>query len=469
MIFDTTNVDLHDARQYSKQVLAAFSGTILAISDGMTFAWTSPMTLYLISEESHIKTTKEAVEWLETAFLVGCLSGIPLTLYSVDKFGRKRSLVFVSLMMLFGWLLIGFANQMIYLFLARVLAGIASNMVYVVCPMYMSELSDENIRGLLSGIMMVMDHAGSLLVYSLGTRTPYYVSPLLGCSIVMFQIIIFSFMPDSPFYLVSINQLQKAKEALIYFKPYKCPDNEIKTIQQMLHNEQSERRSALDIFRSKTNRKVLTIITFLNLSPQLLGYSVIVMNLHVILEAAGSIYINSYNTGIISGVIMLVATIICSVSVDKFGRRILIMVSSIISGLCVLALAVYFNFKFADFNTEAISWIPIVSVIIFCLFFKIGIGIIPMIVNAEIAPSSIRAVSVTYGDGLKIFGSIISIQIYQFVTKAAGLFVPFYIYSCWAFILALYTFLYIPETKGHSLEEIQRILHNDGNNQQIQE
>ncbi|XP_072378116.1 facilitated trehalose transporter Tret1-like [Diabrotica undecimpunctata] len=461
MTFRTENVAVTRIAKFLPQIIAGFAGTLLAISDGMTFAWTSPMTIYLTSKESHIRTTKEVVEWLETAFLCGCFCGIPITLYTVDKFGRKKSLVLVSVMMLVGWILIGLANRMIYIFAARVLAGIASNMVYVACPMYNAEIADEKIRGFLSAIMMVMDHTGSLIIYAIGPYTPFYTAPLLGSVIVIFQIIVFSFMPDSPFYLISSGKIADAHKALTFFKPYKDADDEINVISSSIESEKSEKGQKLSIFDTKVNRKVLTIITVLNLTPQMLGYPVIIMNLHIILKAAGSIYMDFSLAAITAGSIMLAATIFCSVSVDRFGRRILLLVSSTVSGCCVLALAVYFHLQALSYNTIPVSWIPIVSVFIFCLFFKIGIGIVPLIVNAEIAPGNIKAIAVTYGDGLKIVGSIISVQIYQFVTKATGLYLPFYIYSCSAVVLGIFTFFWIPETKGHSLEEIQKILKSD--------
>ncbi|XP_056646556.1 facilitated trehalose transporter Tret1-like isoform X4 [Diorhabda sublineata] len=443
---------------YARQIIAAITGTLFAISDGMTYGWTSPMIPYLISPDSHIKTTKHEAEWLETALLCGSLGGLPLTIYLVDKFGRKKSLLFASITILIGWLLIALGDKMIYLFIGRFLCGMAGDMAFVACPMYMAEISDQKIRGFLSGMVYIMVHIGTLLVYCLGPYTPYYMTPLLGSFFVITEVLVFYFMPESPYYLLYKKKEKKARKALEFFKPYSNVDEEVIEITKMLERESSQKGRFQDLIFVKSNRKAITIMAVLNSGQHLCGYTVILMNLHLILESAGSKYMDSSHAAIIFASIMLIATGFSSLQVDKYGRRVLLMISSILSGLCVLTLAVYFHLKYLNFNLGSVSWIPIVSVMVYACVFKLGVGIVPIIVTAEIFPTNMKAIGMTMADAMFILGGILAIQIYQIFSRTFHIFVPFYFFGAFGFFVAIFTFFFIPETKGRSLDEIQSIL-----------
>ncbi|XP_050499579.1 facilitated trehalose transporter Tret1-like isoform X2 [Diabrotica virgifera virgifera] len=425
----------------------------------MTYAWTSPMVPYLTSNSSHIETNHEEAEWLEACYLYGSLCGLPLTLYSVNKFGRKASVIYASVGVLTSWALIGLGDKMIYLFVGRFLSGAAADMAYVACPMYVSEFADERIRGFLSGLVMVMDHTGSLIIYALGPFTPYYVVPVLASTLVSANILLLVyFIPESPYFLLENNRVEEATKAIKFFKSYKNIEEEVNQISLALERKKNNSGSFKHILSSKYNQISLTIIVALNLVPQLLGYSTIVMNLHIILDSAQTVHINSSHAAILYGSIMWIASIFCSVLVDRFGRKLLIIISAVVSGMCLFVLAVYFHLQYLGFNVVPIGWLPIASVMTYGLFFKIGIGIIPLIVTAEIAPDTIKAFSVALGDCLFIVGGIVSVQLYQFVTKVTGMFVPMYIYFIWAIVLIIFTIFYVPETKGKSLDDIQKML-----------
>ncbi|XP_072378115.1 facilitated trehalose transporter Tret1-like [Diabrotica undecimpunctata] len=446
-------------KDFLPQVFAALSGCLFAISDGMTYAWTSPMVPYLTSNSSHIETTHTEAEWLEACYLYGSLAGLPLTLYSVNKFGRKASVVYASVMALVSWLLIGLGDKMIYLFVGRLISGAAADMAYVACPMYVSEFADERIRGFLSGLVMVLDHTGSLIIYGLGPFTPYYVVPLLAFILISSNMVLLVyFVPESPYFLLENNRVEEATKAIKFFKSYKDTEEEINQISLALERKKNNSGSFKHILSSRYNRISLMIIVALNLVPQLLGYATIVMNLHVILDSAQTVHINTAHAAILYGGIMWIASIFCSILVDRFGRKLLIIISAVVSGLCLFVLACYFHLQYLGFNVIPISWLPIASVMTYALFFKIGIGIVPMIVTAEIAPDTIKAFAVALGDCLFIAGGIISVQLYQFATKVTGMFVPMYIYFLWAIILILFTIFYLPETKGKSLDDIQKML-----------
>ncbi|KAJ8938238.1 hypothetical protein NQ314_011567 [Rhamnusium bicolor] len=435
-----------------------YSGSLFAISDGMTYAWTAPMIPYLISEKSHLKTTLHEAEWLETTVMAGALCGLPTTIYFVDKIGRKKSILLATFVQMMTWIAIGFGDKMIYLFVARFFAGMAGDMAFVAAPMYVAEIADQKIRGFLSGVIYLMMLMGCVIVYSVGPFLPYYVTPIIGVGVTVTELFIFAFMPESPYYLFYKNKPEMAKKSLQYFRPNINIEKEIDEISSAITRQKTEKGRIQDLFLVNSNRKAVVIMTVLNGGQHFCAISIILMNLHLILEAAGSTYLDSSTAAIIFAVIMLAAATVASFQIDKYGRKVLLITSSVLTGICLLSIAIYFNLKNCDYNILDVSWIPMVSVMIYAATFKIGLGIVPIVVTSEIFPARMKAMGMTMADAMYVGWSIFCLQIYQWLTASYGLHVPFYLFSVCSFSITIFTILFIPETKGKSLEEIQFLL-----------
>ncbi|KAF7274537.1 hypothetical protein GWI33_012807, partial [Rhynchophorus ferrugineus] len=362
------------------QILAAVTGTLVAASDGMSFGWTSPMVPYLLSDKTHIYTTEKQAEWLETISLIGAFCGLPFTIYFVDKIGRKKSLLLAAVVVLLNWIAIGLANRIEYVFVARFFAGMAGDMSFVAAPMYIAEIADSKIRGFLSSIIYIMMLIGLLLVYCLGPYAPFYTIPIVGCILSGVQLLVYSFQPESPYYLLYKNRYDEAKESLKRLRATNADlDKELQEINTGIERQKLEKGRPQDLFLIPSNRKAIVIMTVLNGGQHMASISVMYMNLHPILNAAGSIYLNNNITAIVFALIMLFASMFACFTIDKFGRKVILIVSSFLSALCLLALAVYFHLQYMKYDVSAVSWIPIVSVLIYAGAFKYGLGLVPIV------------------------------------------------------------------------------------------
>ncbi|KAJ8954670.1 hypothetical protein NQ318_011361 [Aromia moschata] len=392
------------ASTFGENDIYALPGTLYAISDGMTYGWTAPYIPYLISDESHIQTTKHEAEWLETALLLGSFSGLPLTIYLVDRIGRKKSLLLASFVVLLAWIAIALGNRIEYIFAARYFCGMCGNMAFVAAPMYVAEIADQKIRGFLSSIIYIMMLLGCLVVYCVGPFLPFYVSPIIGGTVAALELLTFSFMPESPHYLVSKNRIEQAKKSIEYFKKNCDVEKELKDISETLERQSTEKGRIIDLILVSSNRKGLLIMTVLNGGQHLCAYTVILMNLHLILESAGSIYLESSLAAILFAAIMLGAACVASFTIDKYGRKALLIFSSVLTGCCLLSIAIYFHLKLIGYDILNISWIPVVSIMVYAAAFKIGIGLVPIVITAEIFPPKLKAIGMTLADAMFIVG-----------------------------------------------------------------
>ncbi|XP_028144669.1 facilitated trehalose transporter Tret1-like [Diabrotica virgifera virgifera] len=447
------------------QLLAVLSGTLNAISDGMQYGWTAPVLPILLGPDSPVPITEWEGEMLETFLWVGSLSCLPLTMYLVDKIGRKNSILLAAVLTLTVWVITALAPSVEYLYVARFLAGTASNTAYVSTPMYIAEIAEQKIRGFLSSLIYLMMLLGIFLIYAVAPYIPYYAHCTLGAILACLELGIFPFMPESPYFLVFKGKHEEAKKSLEWLRPEGADvETELNEINAAIERQKTEKDKIWDLFIVPSYRKGIIIMFVLNGAQHFSSISVLLMNLHIILEAAGSTYIDPATAGILFAFILLLAATVASVSVDKYGRRTLLISSSLLTGICLFILAVYFTVKNSGYDTASVSWIPIVCIMVYACVFKLGLGLVPIVLAPELFPANVKGYGMTLVDATYVIASLLSLQIYQRLADNFGLEYPFYVFSISCIFTAIFSYFVVPETKGKSLEEIQMIL--KGNNKE---
>ncbi|XP_028137923.2 facilitated trehalose transporter Tret1-like [Diabrotica virgifera virgifera] len=441
------------------QLVAVLSGTLSAISNGMYYAWTAPLLPILQGPDSPVEINNSQAEWLENSFFLGAFCGVWATMYLVDKIGRKKSMLLASFVMFSGWVVTAVAPKVEYIIAARAFAGAAGDIAFVATPMYIAEIADHKIRGFLSSSVYIMMLIGILLIYSVAPFVPFYVHCILGASFDLTQMIILPFMPETPYYLLSKNKPDDALHSLIRLREKEHDvKKELENIKLAVDRQKAEQGRILDLFVVSSNRRAIFVMALLNTAQHFSGISVFLMNIHIILEAGDSIYLEPRIAAIMFSAIMVIAASVASMTIDKYGRKTLLIFSSLLSGICVLVLAMFFSFKNGGIDTTNYSWIPTVCVMLYALSFKLGLGMVPIVLTAELFPANMKAFGMAIADGFYVGASLLSLQVYQRLTQYFGLEYPFYVFSCFCVIAALSTFIFIPETKGKTLEEIQMIL-----------
>ncbi|CAG9769810.1 unnamed protein product [Ceutorhynchus assimilis] len=452
-------------RHLLPQVVATLLGTMMAMSDGMSYGWTSPMIPYFKSNESHIANVTEFdTELMETIVLYGATTGLPFTILGVNYLGRKNCMIISAAVGCICWIILLVTNSLALVFTARFFCGMAGDMCFVAAPMYIAEIADPRIRGFLSALIYLMMLVGIVTVYAVGSLAPYSAVPIIGIIITACQVIFFPFMPESPYYLIYNNKNESAKKSLVRLRGVNADiDNEIMEIKQAVDRQKSEKSRLQDVVLIKSNRRALIIMLILNTAQHFVGISVILMNLHVILDEAGSVYMKSSTAAITFSVIMLCFATFASGIIDKFGRRILLVSSATLTGIILLVIAVYFHLKNLEYDVLFISWVPAVGIMIYAATFKLGMGLVPIVMTAEVFPTTIKAVGMTLSDVIYVIASIISITLYSTLFQMYGMHVPFYLFSACSFLAIFFMIAFIPETKGKTLDEIQLMLKGDKN------
>lgn len=204
--------------RYKTQYIAALSASLGAFCAGNILGWTSPAAPGLLQEIQYFPITSDEWSWIASIYNVGCSFSCLFVGYLMNKFGRKNTMLGLVVPLMVGWILLTFAKNFSMLLCGRFILGLGGGAFYITCPQYTSEIAEKEIRGVLGSFLQLLISIGVLFVYIVGAITSvYWTNIICGLCPLIFAII-FSFMPESPFYLIMKNREEDAKNALKWLR-----------------------------------------------------------------------------------------------------------------------------------------------------------------------------------------------------------------------------------------------------------
>lgn len=179
---------------------------------------------------------------------------------------------------------------------------------------------------------------------------------------------------------------------------------------------------------------------------------------NMLFQSAGSTLEASTAT-IIVGVIQTIATFFSTLFVDRIGRRILLFISDLVMAVCTLVLGVYFFLKTETTDDISnIGWLPVTSVCLFIITFSLGYGPIPWMMVGELFAPQIKGFASSLSCVLNWILAFIVTRFYSDLALSFGTHTTFWIFSVISVIGTVFVFFLVPETKGKTLDEIQKEL-----------
>ncbi|XP_003704521.1 facilitated trehalose transporter Tret1 [Megachile rotundata] len=442
------------------QYIASLSSTIGAIAVGMVLSWTNSAGTDGASIQAlyGIEISPSEFSWISSLSTLG--SGIMCIFigFLTDFMGRKYAMLLMVVPFTVGWLLIIFANSVIMLCIGRFISGLSAGAFCIAAPMYSAEIAEVKIRGRLGSYFQMCLGVGTLFTYIFGTFVNIRVLSIISAIVPFIFFGIFMFMPESPIYYLKKGNDDAARKSLTKLrgKQYNV-ENELQHHREALEENARTKAPFLVVLKSKATLKGFIITYGLMLFQQLSGINVIVFYINSIFSQTQSV-INANNSTIILGVIQLTAVFVSTMVVDRLGRKILLLLSSILMCLTMAALGVYFYLSENGENVDAISWLPLVSVCIYCTSFSLGFGPVPWMMLGEIFAPEVKAMASSSVGFLSWILAFIVIKFYNNIKTEINTGPTFWMFSAMCILAALFVYFIVPETKGKSLVAIQREL-----------
>ncbi|KAJ4851473.1 hypothetical protein Tsubulata_014144 [Turnera subulata] len=368
----------------------------------------------------------------------------------------SESLMIAAIPNIIGWLSISFAKESSFLFMGRLLEGFGVGIISYVVPVYIAEISPQNMRGSLGSVNQLSVTIGIMLAYLLGLFVSWRVLAVLGTLPCLILIPGLFFIPESPRWLAKMGMMDDFEASLQVLRGFDTDiTNEVNEIKRSLQS--SSKRTTVRFADLKRRRYWFPLMVGIGLLvlQQLSGINGILFYSSNIFQNAGISSSNLATFGL--GAIQVLATGVTTWLVDKAGRRVLLIVSTsgITLSLLIVAIAFYFEgIVPRDGNLYGIMGIlSLVGLVAMVIFFSLGLGAIPWIIMSEILPVNIKGLAgsiATLANWLSSWAVTMTANLLLGWSSAG----TFAIYTVISAFTVFFVSLWVPETRGRTLEEI---------------
>jgi SP family galactose:H+ symporter-like MFS transporter len=419
--------------------------------------------------------TDSMLEIITTSVLVGAIFGCITSGRLSDLFGRKKVIIFISLIFALGTVLSGSAPSVNALMVGRLIIGYAIGVASFVVPLYISEVSPAKIRGGLVTLNQLMITIGIFVSYISDLLLANDNDPF--CWRLMFYmglipaIILFLgmfFLPESPRWLYSKGRQNEGMKVL-------------NKVEDPLEVKETARLIALEITNEPGKSKIRDILKPWLRIPLMIGMGIFVIQqfvgINTVIYYSPKIFLMSGFNGTKAAITAAVAVGLCNVLftvlsvfiLDKVGRRKLFFIG--MWGILLSLLCLGSSFLFQQELGSLLKWFAIISMLLYIAFFAISLGPLGWLLNSEIFPLKVRGFGISLGAlSHWFFNAIVAFTFLKvaWLFTSAGNEIPnpdgslgpnpagaFLLYAGIAVVGLVWGYFFIPETKGHKLESIE--------------
>ena len=394
------------------------------------------------------------------AFLtIGCLIGALFTGSLTAKYGRKKIMITTAVLYIISALGCALANSDVLLISFRLLSGLVVGMTSVVGPMYISEVSPAYNRGRLVSMNQFAITFGILLAYvidyllvGLGENSWRYmlaVPSVFGAGYLVFLI---TSLPESPRWLLSKNMKDEAIDVMRKIGGQKLIDVELPEMEKIILDERNKSKASLkDIFKNKTG-KIVLIGTLLAAFQQITGINAVIMFAPNIFQETGAATENSLFQSIVVGLVNFLMTIVALWLVDRKGRKVLLIWGAL--GMSISLAYLFFEFAKPVQNGIAV----LIALLVYISFFAASFAPIMWVIISEIYPNRIRGAAMSFSTAVSWLCTFITVYLAPVIQGSLGLHYLFGMFSALSILAFFFVLIWIPETKGKPLEQIEREL-----------
>lgn len=462
---------------------------MFVIGFGLNSGWTSPNIILLQSDQTPLpsgKITQDEASWIASIIAVGAFIGTISFGFVMKLFGRKWPLISLSIPMIGSWLLVLFAQNVYYLYVARIFHGFTAGAIVVMAPVFLLEIANDNIRGILGSTVILTAHFGVALAFIFGNYCSYSTPPIFMITLTVIFVISFFSFPESPMFLLKQNKISQTERSIRFYRNIREDDLdrlrlEIEKLESAIEVEvKGEYKNSFKLsdLTTRPGRKALTIGIMLIVLNQFGGCYAMMNYTASIFEEAGST-LTSNMSAMIVAIIQFIGTCMVTSFVDRAGRKVsictiekndlievifqlylqfLYILSTTGAAVGLVTLGVYMMLRSWEYNVEAFKWIPLASLSTVIFFASCAILTLPFTVIGEVMPEHIKEFGVTFCMTLMSSLGFILLKCFPLMMELLGFHFSMFLFAGVCLTSAVLIIVYMPETKGKSYEDIMQSL-----------
>lgn len=397
-------------------------------------------------------------ELVVSSVVLGALLGAISSGRLADYYGSRHLLIYMALAFIVGTLISTFAFSITTIIIGRLLIGVAIGITSYLSPLFISEMAPARARGklvLLNGVMITSGEAIAFLVdYALVPTESWRLMFATGLIPAILLFIGMLTLPSTPRWMILKGKHQTAREILGKIRHRDEIDSEYHDI---LHHANLKKSHWRDLF-SQTLRPALLIGLGLGILQQFVGINTVMYYGPTIFKSAG---FNSASASILvtfsMGVVNTLMSIVAVMIVDIIGRRRMLIGGMLLSAisLCVVSLSFYYQSQ-----SSLTAWITMAAMVLYTAGYSLSVGSLFWLIISEIYPLNIRGLAMSVVTAVQWAANFVVAISFLSIINSFGPVSTFMLYGSMCVISVIFTYFLVPETRGVSLEQIEKNLRN---------
>ena len=430
------------------EVFGALTVSLALISLGFvqTFGTISLMSIDLDEEKESWFVSVDILAAIIFALVGGKIAEI---------IGIRKTFLICSPIIVLGWILVGTFVSTFWMFLGRVLSGIGVSIVMVAPSVYIAETAHPDCRGVLNAINGFSFSFGVCLLWFLGYFFEWQTVAYLANVPPILSFIGFLFLPDTPYWYVQNQKLEKAYEALKYFRRHdnkRDIEDEFHEIVQ--HLKQKKSMSHLEKLKSMYTRSfikpflcigILYPLYALGGTPAMTSYLQSIM-------IQSKIALEPRTCSLILGIVQTLASISTVITIQKLPPKMAYVTFVVIKSVALFAMGTFFLLQ--PYGIDYLAWIPLAMMVLIYISHSFIFSFNWMLMG-ELFPSELRNFAAGLIECVSYIVVFSMLKLYAQMRDTLGLHGVFFFYGCSGAICCIHATLTIPDNRGKSLSEIE--------------
>jgi len=402
--------------------------------------------------------------WVAASALIGCTIGVSVAGLLSDWLGRKRTLIVAAILFFISAVGTALPKNVTMFVIFRIIGGVGVGAASITSPMYIAEISPARIRGRMVSVNQFAIVTGFLVVYLVnyfialqGTEAwniGYGWRWMFGSEALpaLLLLVLLFLVPESPRWLTKYGRHERALAVLTRVGGPAHAQREFESIKDAIAHESG----SLGQLLKPGMRIVLVIGVVLAVLQQVTGINVFLYFGAEIFKKMGSGTNAALLKEVIVGAVNMTFTVIAIWTVDRLGRKPLMLIGSAGMGICLAAMG------FAGYLQHTTGMWLLIFILGYIACFALSVGPVTWVILSEIFPTRIRGRAMGVATVFLWLANYIVTQTFTVMDENSWLIekfhrgFPFWIYGVFCVCLLVFVWRCVPETKGKTLEEIEK-------------